>query len=115
MACRLILTIVIAITAGLHVTRSPMAADLTAGEALAAEQCNSCHVMPGETVGLGQARELAVVVQVVEWNHLRMREWFATGHPIRMSFQVTDKDLHDLRYFLMDLHDKSLLGTLGQP
>lgn len=112
---RLILLTVIVVTAWLAVIRVAPAADLEAGEALADEQCNACHVMPGEPVGLGQGRELITVVQTTDWTHMRMREWFATAHPVRLSFQVTDKDLHDLRFYLMDLRDKSLLGTLGQP
>jgi hypothetical protein len=115
MTYRLIALTVIVVTAWLAVVRGPLAADLQAGEGLADEQCNTCHVMPGETVGLGQGRELSAVVQTVDWTHMRLREWFATGHPIHLSFQVTDKDLHDRRYYLMDLQDKSLLGTLGQP
>jgi mono/diheme cytochrome c family protein len=115
MICRLTLIIVTLITAGLCVSRMPWAADLQAGEAIADEQCGTCHVAPGETVGLGQAPELRAVVPVVDWTHLHLREWFATAHPIRLSFQVTDRDLHDLRFYLMDLHDQSMLGTLGQP
>jgi len=113
MTCRMGFTILIAAAIGLTLVRGVAAADLIAGEALADDQCGSCHVAPGEPVGLGQAPELVEVVHVVDWNHMRLREWFATGHPERLSFQVTDKDLHDLRYYLMDLHDKSMLGTLG--
>ena len=91
------------------------AADLSAGRDVAGDECNVCHVMPGETVGLGQARDLGKVVQVVDWTHLRLREWFATAHPVRLSFQRTDRDLHELRLYLMDLHSQSLLGGLTQP
>jgi mono/diheme cytochrome c family protein len=115
MICRQTLIIVMSITASLAVAGASAAADVRAGAEIADEQCNACHVAPGEMVGLGQAPELGLVVPVVDWTHLRMREWFATGHPIRLSFQVTDRDLHDLRFYLMDLHDQSLLGTLGQP
>ena len=113
MTCRMGFAIVIVVTIGLALARGAAAADLIDGEALADEQCNTCHVMPGELVGLGQAPPLIDVVHVVDWNHMRLREWFATGHPERLSFQVTDKDLHDLRFYLMDLSDKSMLGTLG--
>ncbi|MEM7122313.1 MAG: hypothetical protein AAF563_13600 [Pseudomonadota bacterium] len=105
------------ILAGLTTTalHSPtlMAADLNFGRSLADEQCNTCHVMPGETVGLGQARDLGKVVQVVDWSHLRLREWFATAHPVRLSFQKTDRDLHELRLYLMDLQSQSMLGGLS--
>ena len=115
MALRHILIIVMAVTSTLLLATVSRAADLVAGESLAEEQCNSCHVQPGDLVGIGQARHLAEVVHVVDWTHLRLREWFATGHPVKVTFQVTDRDLHDLRFYLMDLHDKSMLGTLSEP
>lgn len=107
------------ILAGLAVTApqstTVLAGDLSFGKSLADEQCNTCHVMPGETIGLGQARDLGKVVQVVDWSHLRLREWFATAHPVRLSFQKTDRDLHELRLYLMDLQAQSMLGGLGGP
>jgi len=106
---------VIVVTAWLALTHASFAADLVAGEALADEQCGDCHALPAGSMQIGQARDLVAVVQTVDWTHMLLREWFATSHPVRMSFQLTDKDLHDLRYYLMDLRDKSLLGTLGQP
>ncbi len=101
-------------TATIH-SSTLSATDLSSGKSLADDQCNTCHVMPGETIGLGQARELGKVVQVVDWSHLRLREWFATAHPVRLSFQKTDRDLHELRLYLMDLQSQSMLGDLGAP
>ncbi len=115
MTLRHALIIVMTVTSAVAYATVSRAADLEFGESLAAEQCNTCHVESGEMVGLGQAPQLAEVVQVVDWTHLRLREWFASGHPIRLSFQLTNRDLHDLRFYLMDLHDKSMLGTLSDP
>lgn len=112
---RTFLLIVVGLTTVLIHSPTPLAADLSFGESLADEQCNTCHVMPGETVGLGQARDLGKVVQVVDWSHLRLREWFATAHPVRLSFQKTDRDLHELRLYLMDLQSQSMLGGLSTP
>ncbi len=105
--------LVVLSTIGMALPSASPAANLDDGEALAREQCGTCHVGPGETVGLAQARPLPEVIHIVDWKHLRLREWFATAHPTRLSFQVTDRDLHELRLYLMDLDSQSMLGDLG--